>query len=436
VGLAIWLPIVAGCATYADQLHELRDDFYGGRLEDAEQKIAKRLDRPRGDGDVLQLERSLVELCSGRPKQAEQTLRDVRDRFEHLEQKSVAEFGLAMLTDDKRLAYAGEDYEKVLIRVFLSLANLMHDGGDAYAYALQVNDKQNQIIEAGANETGQNPKLAYKRVAVGAYLHGALCEQTHSSFDDVARSYSKVVSWQPEFPFGRADFERGVSGRHSAPGNGVLYVFTLVGRGPFKAEVLEVPTTVALLVADRIVTATGKHSLPPTIAPIKVPLVMRSPNRVENVQVFVNGQHAGRTETITDIGSLAVQQYEAVYPQILGRAVARRALKKAIVYGGKEVAGISGSAIANLLMDVGGVAWEATEAADTRCWGLLPNTIQVLRLELPAGTHQIALMPTGSLGTSGRREEQSVTIVKGRNTYMLANFPDNHIAGQILANTP
>ena len=32
------------------------------------------------------------------------------------------------------------------------------------------------------------------------------------------------------------------------------------------------------------------------------------------------------------------------------------------------------------------MAWEASEAADTRCWGLLPDKIQVLRIELPAGT--------------------------------------------------
>jgi hypothetical protein len=87
-------------------------------------------------------------------------------------------------------------------------------------------------------------------------------------------------------------------------------------------------------------------------------------------------------------------------------------------------------------MDVAGVAWEAAEAADTRCWGLLPDAIQVLRIELPAGTHKVALLPTGNLGTSGKREEAAVTILNGRNTYLLANFPDNHLAGQILTNTP
>ena len=39
-----------------------------------------------------------------------------------------------------------------------------------------------------------------------------------------------------------------------------------------------------------------------------------------------------------------------------------------------------------LALDVAGVVWEATESADTRCWGLLPDKIQVMRLELPAGT--------------------------------------------------
>ena len=32
---------------------------------------------------------------------------------------------------------------------------------------------------------------------------------------------------------------------------------------------------------------------------------------------------------------------------------------------------------------------ELPEAADTRCWGLLPDKIQVLRIELPAGRHRV-----------------------------------------------
>src|SRR5437762_7656638 len=51
---------------------------------------------------------------------AERTLREVRDHFDHLEGPDVAEKTLSFLTDDNSRAYAGEDYEKILIRAFLA----------------------------------------------------------------------------------------------------------------------------------------------------------------------------------------------------------------------------------------------------------------------------------------------------------------------------
>lgn len=425
---------LAGCATHADRLYEIREHFYVGNLTLAEVSIEKHLERPKGEGDVLKLDRAMIELASGEPRKAEQTLREVRDSLDYLEQKDLAESALTMVTDDKAAAYPGEDYEKVLVRAFLALSNLMHDGSDAGAYALQVAEKQEQIIQKGRNENGDNPKLAYKRVALGAYLRGMLDEATHANYDDVARNWATVVSWEPEFAYGKQDLARATHGHHSAPGNGVLYVFALVGRGPYKEEVAEVPTQAALLIADRIVTATSKHSLPPTIAPVKVPKVVLSHNRVRNVLVYTNGLANGRTETITDVGRLAVEQYEAIYPQVIARSVARRVIKKGVVYGAKEAMHVEHPA-AELAMDVGGILWEATESADTRCWGLLPDRIQVLRLELPAGEHRIGLRPANGTEVLGTETTKSVTILDGRNTYLLANFPGPRLVGEILHRT-
>lgn len=426
---------LAGCATHTDRLYEIREHYYAGNLTLAEAAVEKHLERPKGEADVLKLDRAMIELASGAPQKAEQTLREVRDSFDFLEQKSLAESALTMVTDDKAAAYPGEDYEKVLLRAFLALANLMHDGSDAGAYALQVAQKQEQIIQQGRDEkTGDNPKLAYKRVALGAYLRGVLHEASHANYDDVARNWATVVSWEPEFAFGKQDLARATHGHHSAPGNGVLYVFTLVGRGPYKEEVSEVPTQAALLIADRIISATSKHSLPPTIAPVKVPRVALTPNRVRNVLVYTNGLAAGRTETITDVGRLAVEQYQAIYPQVIARAVARRVIKKGAVYGAKEAMNVNSPAI-ELAMDVGGVLWEATESADTRCWGLLPDRIQVLRLELPAGDHRIGLRPANGAEVLGAETTETVTILDGRNTYLLANFPGPRPVGRILHRT-
>ena len=57
-------------------------------------------------------------------------------------------------------------------------------------------------------------------------------------------------------------------------------------------------------------------------------------------------------------------------------------------------------------------------------------------IELPAGTHQLALEPMTHYGTAGPAEAQEVTIGNGRNTYLLANFPDTHLVGKILTNQP
>jgi hypothetical protein len=419
----------AGCATHADRLRDVRNDFYAGQLERSARELDKR-QRQRYDADVFKLDRAIVQLAAGRPGDCETLLREVRDRFDYLEKTSVAEHVLAAVTDDQRIAYAGEDYEKILIRAFLALTNLVADGGDAEAYALQVTDKQQQIIDNGSDVTGENPKLAYKRIALGAYIYGLLREETHTNYDDAERAYEKVVEWEPGFRAGAEDLERARNGHHSAPGHGVLYVFTLVGRGPYKEEFAEVPTSAALLMADRIISHTASHSLPPTIAPIKVPRVILTRNTIQSVAVECDGRPCGTTDTIADVGTWAVEQYSAIYPRVMARAVARRAIKKGVVYAGKEAVHAD-NPLVELALDAGGVVWEATEAADTRCWGLLPDKIQVLRLELPVGTHRLVLHPNG--GMRAADGHASVQISQGRNTYVLANFPDTRMVGSILA---
>jgi hypothetical protein len=115
----------------------------------------------------------------------------------------------------------------------------------------------------------------------------------------------------------------------------------------------------------------------------------------------------------------------------MARAVARRAIKKGVVYASKEAIH-TGNPLVELAFDAGGVVWEATESADTRCWGLLPDKIQVLRLELPAGDHQLALRAACGSQSIGPDNHVTVHIAQGRNAYVLANFPDTRMVGTIL----
>jgi uncharacterized protein len=428
---------LTGCTTHADRVRQVRTAYDLGDLARAESLIQQGLAKRSADAELLQLENAIIQLAAGKPQEAEQLLRNARDQLEYFEQSSAAESALVMLTDDQRRAYAGEDYEKVLIRAFLAFSNLLHSGGDAEAYSLQVTEKQQRIIAEAVDAEGNNPKAVYQQVAVGPYLRGAMREATHRDYDDAARNWAMVVNWQPEFTAGPSHLERALHGRHSEPGAGVLYVFALVGRGPAKEEVAELPTSAALLVADRMLSGVLKHELPPTLAPVRIPRVVASPSRVNHVQVLVPGQAPVATETITDVTRMALHQHHAVETQIMARAVARRLVKKGVVYGTKETLGMSRGSLGAIPLDLAGIAWEAMERADTRCWSLLPDSIQVVRVELPAGRHALQLQPVDGHGRPlSTPARETVSIEDGRNTYLLLHVPDARIVGQILANTP
>ncbi|HUG67528.1 MAG TPA: hypothetical protein VMM76_07240, partial [Pirellulaceae bacterium] len=359
---------LVGCSTHAQRVRDARHAYFTNDLDAANTFLERAEARRALERDCLILDRAMVALAQGKPAASEGLLRDVRDRFDYLEQKNVAESSFSLLTDDTLTAYAGEDYEQVMIRAMLALSNLMHDGSDAVAYCLQVDQKQREIVERAAAEAAKGTSVPDANVAIGAYLRGVVQEESHLHYDDAERAFATVASWEPRFEAAKFDLARARAGVHSEPGNGVVYVFALVGRGPYKEEILAQATSDALLIADRILSVVGKHTLPPTIAPIKVPTIVVPANVIDAVAVDVNGRPAALTQTVTDVGQLAAAQFEAEKHAILARAVVRRVLKKAAVYAAKDALAVD-DGLTNLAFDAAGVVWEATEKADTRCWG-------------------------------------------------------------------
>ncbi|MBC8350802.1 MAG: hypothetical protein H8E66_02370 [Planctomycetes bacterium] len=426
---------LAGCSTHAHRVRSARQAYFANDLSAAASLLElAEADLPQ-ERDCLVLDRAVVLLAQGDPAGAETLLRDVRDKFDYLEQNSVAESGLSLLTDDTVVAYAGEDYEKVMVRAMLAISNIMYDGADATAYCLQVDQKQREFAERAATASGKPPEALIANVAIGAYLRGVVQEESHVHYDDAERAFAKVSEWEPTFEFAQFDLERVRTGVHSAPGNGVVYLFALVGRGPYKEERVAAVTSDSLLIADRLISAAGDHTLPPTIAPIKIPMIVVPANTVDSVAVDVNGNPEALTQTVTDVGKLAVAQFAAEEHEVIARAIVRRVLKKTIVYASKESLDIE-DGVENFALDAAGVMWEASEQADTRCWGLLPETIQVLRLELPIGTHQLTLHPAHHGQPIGAAHTTRVEVLDGRNTYVLASFPTQDLVGQILTSQP
>lgn len=427
---------LAGCSTHAKRISQPRNLFYEGQMQACRDGLEKLAKSHKQDRDVVNLDLAIVDLLTGQPKQAETRLKEVRDRFDYLEQDSLAEKTISMWTDDQVRSYAGEDYEKILIRVFLTLANLMNDGTDAESYTLQIQDKHEQLADrffknCSEEQKSQGPQR-YSPLPIGFYLRGLLREATHRDYDDAVRNYQQAIDLLPECVPLKWDLSRVQSGSHSQPGNGVVYVFAMVGRGPYKIEVAEKPTSDALLIADRIVSALGPYKLPPTIAPIKIPDIAVPVSDVDSVGVQVDGHAVGPTTSVANVEQLAVETYRANRNTVIARAVARRVIKKTTIVAAKD--SIAKDGITSLGMDIAGIAWEATEAADTRCWGLLPRNIQVLRVEMPAGEHNLQLVPLRSGQPVGPSKVATVHVVNGQNSYAICWFPDSRSQSSVMCN--
>ena len=435
--LAKRLPLAAsllmvGCVNHGTPLQSARQAFWAGDLQQAAEGLRKAQPRRGEPAESILADQALVALLQGDAVVAEQMLRVVRDRFESLESTDIRKSALSLVSDDRRLPYAGDDYEQVMIRSFLALANLMQGGQDVMAYCLQANQKQQQIIDAGVGLPDQNPKLGYKRVALSAYLYGTLQEATHHAYDEAARAYASVLEWNPDFPPAAADRDRVLHGSHSAPGNGVVYVIGLVGPGPYKQETTAAVTTEAMAIASQLLHALGDRDIPPLTAPVKIPQIVVPPSSVDALLVSTRDQQLGVTQTVTDVSQIAWQQAQASLNHTVARAVVRRIVKKSAVFSAKHNLA-SASPLAGLALDAAGFVWEASESADTRSWSLLPGTIQMLRIELPAGRHSLAVQPVFQQRVAGPAEIAEVEVIDGENSYLLACFPDRKLAGRILS---
>lgn len=425
VALSVIVATLCGCAHRGSSLRDARSAFLLGDLDSAEQYLDESASKKAEE--VLLADKAMIRLLRGDVQSSEALLRQVRDAFDHLEQQDLGEEALALVSDDRRRAYSGEDYEKILVRNFLAIANLLNENDDALAYCLQATRKQHEILSKNAAAATVVPT---QRVSLADYLYGVVREASHTHYDDAQRAYATIVQTNPSFRSAALDLERVRTASHSLPGNGVVYLIALVGPGPVKEEVTAPVTSQSLAIAGHLLNAIGDYEVPSFSAPVKIPSIVIPTSAVDAVALHVNGNPQGVTDTITDVAQLAFEQYQANQNHAIARAVARRVLKKAAVHTAKEeLADNTWSAIA---LEAMGFVWEAREAADTRCWRTLPGSIQVLRCELPAGEHDVSLSPLFRGHVVGETHHRSVQVVDGRNTYILVCFPDQRLAGDVI----
>lgn len=324
---------------------------------------------------------------------------------------SLGEQAITFVSNEQQTTYQGEDFEKVLIHLYLGL-NFIELGNQEAA--LVEMRKVNEILQAMINN-GNRP---YEQNALAKYLGGIIFEND-GDLNNALVSYRNVLKISPDlekkFPslgidmlrmakrlgmleefeewsksFGAEAVTKAVEVNENKKGSLVLVLET--GKSPIKYSSKEYHKT------------TGKGG---TLAEVMVPVAYykeRNSNirsarlRVEETEVS--------SVVLNDVEKTAISHLKDRMGRTIAKAIAVAATKVGIA---TAVGKATKSSDAGILA---GLALLLTSQADTRSWLLLPESYQIARVFLRPGKYTGRLEFLNAGGLPVRTEPLSDIVIK------------------------
>jgi len=349
------------------------------------------------------LDAAMVYMQCGNLDVAQSNFRSAEDLAERLWTESISRNVLSLVTNDTVQAYAGEDFERVMIHLMAAVGYLQADQPDE---AL-VEARRLDTLLAVFNDKYEK-KNVYKEDAFARYLSGILHE-ADGAWDEAFIDYRRATEvYQEDYrAYGTAlpamllaDLMRAASaadrmadieGLISAdridqphrsdepPDQGKVVFITFAGYAPQKVQ-------------DMVVVPTSH-------GPIGVAfprMVVTPPSCSQGRLNLYGGDHYFESDLVLveDINRIAVKNLEDRKGRILAKAIARAVAKQVAIH---HIARSSDSrndqrtieAILNLVNIL------LVERADTRSWRTLPGRIYMTRMHVPAGEYTVELQACG-----------------------------------------
>lgn len=434
--------LLSGCATYSDSFGSIQTNLatqkYDAALKDIEKESRSKTDRVLyllNKGMVLRMKRDFAG--------SNQALEAAKNEMERLYAVSVSQNAMSFLINDSTVSYGGEDYEQVLVHLFMALNYLeLGQKGEARVEAQQVDLK---LREIGSSVSGNR----YARDAFTLYLTGMIYEDLGErsdamiSYRDAYNAYKKYqTTYGTPMPdelkhdllrmaqrLGLRDEaaqyskEFGIplaSARNDPPTEGELVFIFNNGLAPIKRE-----KRATMLAPPPSVVAGNAPATPGVYVTIALPYYESQPNSVVAARISATDKQAS-TAPVENIDAIAKASLDSHMAAITARSIARAVIKAKIQEsvdraGQNRNNNDSGAALLGSIFVR--VAAIATERADTRSWLTLPAEIQLARLHLPPGTYTIKVELLGAGGqTVDTREYPGIVIADGHMTYLTEHW--------------
>jgi uncharacterized protein len=360
-----------GCASYQTRISSVRDLTEQRQYDDALEKLQKDIAQTQGDKLAYLLEYATVLHQAGRYKESNAAFESADQMCDLNDYTSVSRETGAMIVKEGMTQYKAETFEYLLINIYQALNYLLLDDlENAQVKARKLNDKINKI------ELGKETKI--RQTSFAAYLAGLLWE-SQDDWDNAHILYKKAYELQPELEL----FKKSV-----------LISAKFARREDtfekFKKQWPEIHKSVdwnKLRSQGEFVFLFQQGWIPRKQyqrGNRRLPELVSVPSQSRVAELKVEGKRY-TSETVYDLDAISKQTLNDDIGRLLARAVARQAGRIAVRESARHNNNNTGLAAAALATFV----FEVMDVADLRQWSTLPQTFQMIRINLPPGSYDI-----------------------------------------------
>jgi hypothetical protein len=420
-GFAVLVVIVcvAGCASYNVRSVDFRNALSAGQPENALRQLATQYHSSR-DRALLELNKAVLLHMTGDFKGSNDLFEQAKKRMRELSVTSITENITAVTVNEATRSYDGRPYEELLVYCYKALNYLLMGKPDsARVEVLQADVKMREWSSA-------EDMLGVKASAFTQYLSGIVFEMSRE-WDDALIAYrnaykvyeetGSAIPVQLQQDLLRLTEFRGLRDEHKR----YRKRFAQTSWRPM-AE-WQKQSELIVLVQQGLVSAMQEHiafNYSPELkyqVQIATPFYSPRDGYVPTANVHIDGQ-VFQAEVFEDIDKLARTDLDARLPGISLRTLTRVVLKKKMANEMRK-----DNALAGFVADIAGLV---SERADTRSWNGLPETLQIVRVPVAPGEHQITVSGAGGVNwtqtlnfTAGSTAIVSVHDMTGRAGYAL-----------------
>lgn len=442
-GLACLLSLIlVACSTltrYPVESRDLISDFEGGSSEEAFGQADNRSKKGLNRLAYL-LEGGMILHTLGHLEASNAELSEAEGVIRHHEEKAVvslsegtAQVG-SVFINEKTLPYTGEPFEKVLVNTFKASNYLfLHDYEGARveirkSFARQkenerLRQKEYERVEDEARRRGISSRRVFRSVDVHyqdqkeivrraknlyedafAYYLSAIVYELNREYNDAYIDLKKVQDLRPGIPYVENDLLR--MAKRSGLSEALKENANRLGRQPRmwdKKREGEVLVFFGSGMAPRKTEIKISIPIPEVgIVSMAFPKYEPLPNPVHYGALYDRQGHLyGRTFVLTDLEAIAIRNLDDQMTTLALKQVLRSAVKGAMAKTARD----QGGWVAEMLANFYNVF---TEHADLRCWQTLPQNMQVARVFLPSGRHELVFALHGKTG--GRLQEREFVL--------------------------